>query len=322
MNAGKLLIKFRLIFCFFALYYPLLCYSQCPLQNYGDYCCSADDKCICSGTAIACNYVDDFPIFSYCTNTFHSVSVLGNGISAIYDNSFYLLANMTNATVCLSNPYGYVETVTTYSETFRTEKKNGIKELYFYSYNPVNISTMSNSDEIQLLSITSAELETVPDLRPFTSLSTAIFDYNKIVTVEKHTFNNPRLTQVSLNGNPVTEIEPKAFSSGSIYSIDLSNTKMSSLISDGFNFTSLKEILAENNNITYIDPKFSNWLSLSTNNTINLEYNQPYPCDSSMQWMASYVVCPPQQILIHSNALCESGEPMLNYLINYAKCVH
>jgi len=293
---------------------PCFCFqAACGIYDGSGPVCPFDATCHCSSpnndTELYCGTtLTAFPIFTYGDSSpITFVFVEGYSYTVIYDNSFFLLMNLMDATICIINyevayygPGSETLQLTTYNNTFLTYNQGGITSLYFYGYNPLNISTISNSRDIELLSIEGGLMTAAPNLQTFTTLKS-----------------------VDLSSNSIAMLQPNDFNLSSLTSVDISYNLLTNLNSDAFTFYgSLITLNAQNNRITTVDSGFSKWLSLSASNILNLNNNPPFQCDSNLQWMASYVICPPQQIQVLTTATCQTGEPLINFLIPFAKCTH
>lgn len=288
---------FSLIFLFGTV--PLLL-SHCTPPLSGPPNCFTN-QCRCSTsktTTIFCNDIV-FPEFTFYTTYPVSEVVVVGSFTAVYDNAFYLLMDMANANICLEwSGASYQHSLTTYENTFLTKSTNGIGNLTFYYFTDLNISIWSNTKYIPELNIYYGQLSAVPDLKRFTSLQT-----------------------VSFYSSDITSLQPTDFDLASLVTIDVRYNALTALNANAFNFKSLKIIYAENNKIATVDPRFSEWLASSVHNQIRLNENGPFQCDSDLQWMGTYIICPPQtQILVTVTASCLTGETLINYLIPYAAC--
>jgi hypothetical protein len=108
----------------------------------------------------------------------------------------------------------------------------------------------------------------------------------------------------------------------SLTTLSLTQNVLTTLETAYFHLPSLTSIVASYNSISTVDPLFSKWLSHSAGNILNLNYNGRWQCDSSLQWMASYVICSPRQIIVDvQTALCQNGDPLVNWFVSYAKCI-
>lgn len=163
--------------------------------------CLFSAQCQCYSDKSSCGYnmfLTELPLFNFYHNPISAMSVCG-AFSAIYDNSFYLLENLTNSDICIEEYFSNPTTLITYKNTFITKNPNGIRSLNFYYYNPVNLSTMSNPDNIRSVLVQYSGIQTVPDwIDHFPSAVSINLDNNQIRVIENETFAN---LAISFNGN-------------------------------------------------------------------------------------------------------------------------
>jgi len=298
---------------------PYYCESGCPCNSGRCYCPTSSEITCYSG----CSGSNVFPTFTiYNTAPISQVTIFGS-FTAIYDNAFYLLTNMELANVCLSSQTSGSQILTTYPDTFQTANTNGISTLSFFQYNPQNLSTMSNNQYVTSLTIQKANLFSVPDsVKIFPALTQLDLSNNQISNFTFDPSSLKTLTNIDLSYNQITKLEPNSLqlNSWSSKTIKINNNQLVSLPFNAFNMTTNSTTIdASNNKITAVDADFSKWLSSLVNNTLNLS-NNPLPCDSTIQWMATFVICQPAKIILARTETCDDGEPVYDYLIPYAKC--
>lgn len=309
MMAQNVCFNFVVVLTCFLVFSAKLGLSQnstpCP---FNEVCQCTYDATINSLSAI-CSIQDsnDFPTFTYySTYRIAEITIEGN-FSVIPDNSFYLLASMSKTAITIkpliititARPFP----ITLYDNSFLTVNSDGVYSLEFDRYDPINLSTMSNTQAVQTLTITGGGLTSIPNLKPFTSLGTVLLFDNLITSLQPGDFGLNTLTFV--------EISSSIFSEG----------KLSTLNSNAFDFTRLTYILALNNAISTMDVGFSKWLGSSALYVIDLEGNNAdWQCDSNLQWMADFVICATQQIKVDKKAACVSGGLLTDFLSPYAKC--
>lgn len=112
--------------------------------------------------------------------------------------------------------------------------------------------------------------------------------------------NSTATISIDLSYNEISTLQANAFlyNSMAITFIGLSNNLIMELNNDTFDVTSYYNTIdASNDRITSVDQGFSKWLDTSANKMINLS-NNPLPCDSKIQRMAIYVICPPLKIIL------------------------
>jgi Leucine-rich repeat (LRR) protein len=177
------------------------------------------------------------------------------------------------------------------------------------------------------------------------SLATIDLSYNQLTNVQSNSFSGSSLATVDLSKNQLTNVQSNSFSGSSLVTVDVSfnqitklatdafqsastspisfnakNNSLTSLDYDAFKLTSPSiSIDVSNNKITEVDEQFSIWIQASTSFVLNLS-NNPLPCDATVQWMGTFVICPPVRIILAGTELCPNGQPVYDYLIPYAKC--
>lgn len=342
--------KCILFWYFFVVYCLKLSCTHFQCATTSNNVCSFNDQCKCSTSAsdssdlVYCKSDNgDFPKFTDFSLPITSLNIIG-AFSSITDNSFYALANMTRATVCIQT-LGMKHDLLVYDDSFKTMNKDGIETLLFNGYYPADISTLSNSAYIRNLCINNAGVMSLPNFDSFTSLVYANFDYNSIsaidgyafhvdsltqvslqqsniISIKQYAFNGPSIDTVILTGNKIYILETNVFSGGSISNVDISNNLLSKLESSSFNLESLTYINASYNRISNIDYGFFEWFSKSKANTISLQGFTPFQCNSSMQWMANFIICdyPNSQIQVSDGTHCQSGGYVFDYLTPFADC--
>jgi hypothetical protein len=338
--------RFQFVCFVLIAYYPHISFQDCPKGNW--HGCPANDECYCINNPldIYCDWGDFpvFPLFSYYNSENISlVSVYGT-FTNIYDNAYYLLKTLNEATVCLQQQQGRPSTLMTYEDTFATTNPKGITSLQFFYFNPINLTTVSNNQDITSLLIQKSNLGIFPvdAINHFPNLNTLDLTNNMISTVQLNSASNSLLQSITLNHNQITQImiSGPSFSnvdvsynqlttlatpsfqssSSSPINITANNNLLISISINAFNFTSKSiSIDVSNNKITSVDQGFSKWIQASTNFTLNLS-NNPLPCDSSIQWMGTFIICSPAKIIIAMTETCPNGEPVYDYLAPYAKC--
>jgi len=221
MNAKLLLTTFifSLILCT-AHSYPSCSAGpgMCWLPGFQSLCLSGICNCFGeppwgpSGDTAQCMVGNTFPSFPYSsTPTLLCIEVDGS-FDTIYDNSFYLLVSLTKATVYVGRLGGSypVINLTTYENSFATQNPNAITTLVFNGYNPLNLSIMSNSQNIVELAITCANLQSVPEsIKHFSSLKKVSFENNNLASIEFDSFNIPSLSSISVDSNNIVSIDPQ-----------------------------------------------------------------------------------------------------------------
>jgi Leucine-rich repeat (LRR) protein len=202
---------------------------------------------------------------------------------------------------------------------------NGIGALQFFYYNPTNLSIMSNSQNIPSLTIQLTNLATIPfdTINHFPALNYLDLSNNRLTNVPSNSFSGSSLVTVDISFNRITKLGTNAFqsTSSSPISFNAKNNSLASLDYDAFNLTSTYYISIDvsNNKITKVDEEFSKLIQASEYFQLNLS-NNPLPCDSTVQWMSTFVICPPVAIILAGTELCPNGESLYDYLVPYAKC--
>jgi len=292
------------------LYFPpsiVLQCTGCPSYPCTGGCNAVNDDCTCQYPTFACcmmyggpcNEFYTFPVFKNNPNAGQiNKVVIGGMFTTIYDNSFYTLSTMKQASVCIYRLYGYPTILNVYEYTFDTVNEDGIVSLAFGSYNPLNLTVMSNNQYLTSLEISGAGIQSVP--------------YDTI-------YHFPVLTKVDLNSNEISEI-PTLINSSSLSVINFHQNSLAQLTGNEFNFNALTNLDVSNNKIQMVNEGiFSKWLSASSTNVLNLSGNK-LPCDSTIQWMATFAFCQPTQVILATSDLCPSGQPLIEYLSPYANC--
>lgn len=291
--------------------------TGCAVNSRFCYCYTAKGNMQigCSGYSN-----NEFPSFSYFTSTPISLVTTYGEFTNVYDNSYYLLTTMSNATVCLENYASKPTNLTTYETTFETTNPTGISSLMFFYYNPQNLTTMSNKQGITSLTIQNANLLMVPDVVPqFTNLNTLDLSKNQISQIN---IASSSLSYIEFSYNQIVNLDTNSFQLSSLVriSIIIKNNWLTELKYASFHISSKSVTIdVSNNKITSVDPQFATWLQSSANCILNLSGNE-LPCDSTVQWMANFVICAPAKILLTRTEKCLSGETLYNYLKQYATC--
>jgi hypothetical protein len=179
---------------------------MCPF-NDGCYCNVAPD-----GTyAVSCSVDTNFPVFTASKLPISTIEIAGD-FTAIYDNAFYLLSNITNAFVLIiKNDFNNPSSLQIYDNSFVTQKANGIINIDFSFFIPTNVGQMANAKYISTLQVQSANMSTVPDLSSFTGLTTINLIDNVITSIQPSDFNLPAtpLQTISMLYNKVKTVDSK-----------------------------------------------------------------------------------------------------------------
>lgn len=202
-------------------------------------------------------------------------------------------------------------------------KMNGIVSLQFLYYNPTNLVTVSTNQDITSLVIRLSNLETVPvdAIYHFPNLKALDLSNNVLSKVDINAFAGRVLVYVDVSYNKLATLATNSFQSSSSLPVTVkaTNNLPPATNNTAFNFASKSiSIDVSFNKITIVDPGFSKWIRDSTNFMLNLSWNL-LTCDSSIQWMGTFAICPPLKIIIDKNEMCANGELVYNYLIPYAE---
>jgi len=333
-GGGHLWNHFQAICCVLLCYFPQPSFQDCPINDCGS--CGFLPTLSCG-----CNIIDGkipidcctnnavFPKFPYTSfaNPITTVSIYGT-FTTIPDDAYYLLISMNYAFVCLQQFSKIATNLTTYEDTFVTVNQDGIQALQFFYYNPTNLSIMSNNRYITSLTIQKADLATIPydSIYHFPALDYLDLSNNKLTNVPSNSFNVSTRSTVTIDVsfNQITKLATNAFQLTSLdneITLNAKNNSLASLDYDAFNLTSTYYISIDvsNNKITKVDEEFSKLIQASEYFQLNLS-NNPLPCDSTVQWMSTFVICPPVAIILAGTELCPNGESLYDYLVPYAKC--
>lgn len=173
------------------------------------------------------------------------------------------------------------------------------------------IPTFTNCTSV---SFNSNQIPTMGD-STFINCHNVSLNGNRIMSIETTSFIN--CSTVSLNNNKISLILPSTFNNS--VSVSLNNNQLTTIQLAGFSSDTLQFLDVSNNKISSVDKTFSAWLWSSTKNILNLS-NNALPCDTSIQWMANFVICQPNQIKLSGNELCQSGQTIWDYLATFSDC--
>jgi len=179
---------------------------MCPF-NDGCYCNTAPDGSV----AVSCSLNDNtFPQFTASNLPISTLEIAGD-FTAIYDNAFYLLSNISNAFVLIiKNDFNSPNSLQIYDNSFVTQIPGGIVDIDFSFFIPVNVGVMENAKYISTLQVQSANMSTVPDLTNFSGLKYVNLIDNVITSIKPSDFNLPAtpLQTISMLYNKVTSVDP------------------------------------------------------------------------------------------------------------------
>jgi len=223
-----------------------------------------------------------FPDFKATDLPIGKITVYGH-FTEIYDNAFHLFSKLNRTDIELI--YNKIDEPTKIAEHTDLKTFSGTFETQ-QEYG-INSLTFTRYNPVNL------------DQSPVSNLAAlSIIRSNLTAAPTASIAANPQLSSVYLRLNEIKSIKP-----------------------DDFNLPSqpLTYIDVADNLITDVDD-FSEWLQVSKSNILNLSNNPKWICDSSIDWMANFVLCDPVQIQLEINLCTEDGGFVFEYLNKTATC--
>lgn len=230
---------------------------------------------------------------------------------------------------------------------------NDILSYLDLSFNPVtNISSntvFANLPGLKKLNLNHTHLSSVPtsSLSPVTSLESLDLSSNRITVIDVNSFYNLKsLKELILDENPIVQMIAGCLN-GMNSLTELSLNRLDNLsnvdvlitygalslqqlrlnncsilqnvdISDVTKLpASLHQINLRSNDIREINENLQIWLSIESSNIIDISLNSNYSCQTSIQWMAKYVICQPIQIVAELTYCAGTNELLTSYLAKF-----
>jgi Leucine-rich repeat (LRR) protein len=256
-----------------------------------------------------------------------SVYLLYNQISQIPDFAFSSCNQLSGCTNLLTNLFISNNPITTIGDNALANLPN-LAQLDFSQLNLISIP-------VEAISKVAASLQIID------------FTANQITKIEANSFYNfERLNSLSVNYNPIVNIELGAFNGMSsmqallfmglprLTSVDLLITYgMEQVASLQFQYcprltnvtvldaAKLPQTLetvtfSTGTNVQTLDSEFQSWLRQSPSKILDISNNVNLICNNSISWMAKFVICSPVQIITNGARCANSNTTLVDYLSN------
>jgi hypothetical protein len=256
-----------------------------------------------------------------------SVYLLYNQISQIPDFAFSSCNQLSGCTNLLTNLFISNNPITTIGDNALANLPN-LAQLDFSQLNLISIP-------VEAISKVAASLQIID------------FTANQITKIEANSFYNfERLNSLSVNYNPIVNIELGAFNGMSsmqallfmglprLTSVDLLITYgMEQVASLQFQYcprltnvtvldaAKLPQTLetvtfSTGTNVQTLDSEFQSWLRQSPSKILDISNNVNFICSNSISWMAKFAICSPVQIITNGARCANSNTTLVDYLSN------